>query len=354
MKIIDRYIAVTLIKMILIALFVLVSLFAFLAIIDQLEATGRGNYTVLKALQYVLLIVPQLAYELFPIAAVIGAMTTLGLMARDSELAIIRTSGVSRIRLAYSMTKGGIIIIFLTIIIGEFITPYSQQTAQQLRSVALTEQIALKTKYGFWSRDGLSYINIRKILPGDRVEDIYIYEFDDSNRLRSSIFARSARYIDEQWILEDIEQTQLNYDQVSITHLKKAAWESLLNPDVINLVTIKPQYLTLWGLLDYIDYLEQNDQNSLLYQQALWSKIVNPLVIIIMIILAIPFVHSHSRTTAIGQRVFIGCLIGIIFHLCNQIAGQLGVVFTIHPAVSATLPALLLVSVTLWLMYRHA
>ncbi len=127
----------------------------------------------------------------------------------------------------------------------------------------------------------------------------------------------------------------------------------MLNPDVINLVTIKPQYLTLWGLLDYIDYLEQNDQNSFLYQQAVWSKIANPFVIIIMIILAIPFVHSHSRTTAIGQRVFVGCLIGIIFHLLNQIAGQLGVVYTIHPMISATVPLLLLASVTLWLMRRH-
>ncbi len=353
MKIIDAYIARLLIKTILIALFVLVALFAFLSVIDQLEATGRGNYNVIKALQYVLLTTPRLAYELLLIAAVIGGMTTLGIMSRDSELAVLRTSGVSRFRLAYAMAKGGVVISILTIVIGELITPYSEQTAQQLRSVALTEQITLKSKYGFWSRDGLSFINIRKILPGDRMEDIYIYEFDKNNLLRTSTYAMHAKYVEDQWILENIEKTNLHEDHISIENLKRAAWASILDPDVINLVTMKPQYLTLWGLFDYIRYLKQNEQNSLQYEQALWAKLVNPYIIIIMIILSIPLVRSNSRMTAIGQRVFIGCLAGIVFHLCNQIASNLGVVYEINPALSATFPALMLSAVVFWLLHRH-
>ncbi len=354
MKIIDAYIAKLLIRTILLALFVLVALFAFLSVIDQLEATGRGNYNVIKALQYVLLTTPRLAYEIFPIAAVIGGMTTLGIMSRDSELAVIRTSGVSRFRLAYALAKGGIVIIILTIVVGELIAPYREQKAQHLRSVALTEQITLKSKYGFWSRDGLSFINIRKILPGDRMEDIYIYEFDKNNRLRASTYAKRAEYAEDQWILEDIEKTSLYEDHISIENLNRAAWESILDPDVINLVAIKPQYLTLWGLFDYIHYLKQNEQNSLQYEQALWAKLVNPYIIVFMIILSIPLVRSNPRITAIGQRVFIGCLAGIVFHLCNQIAGHLGVVYEINPALSVTFPALMLSAVVFWLLYRHA
>jgi len=353
MKIIDAYIAKLLIRTILLALFVLVALFAFLSVIDQLEATGRGNYNVIKALQYVLLTTPRLAYEIFPIAAVIGGMTTLGIMSRDSELAVIRTSGVSRFRLAYALAKGGIVIIILNIVIGELIAPYSEQKAQHLRSVALTKQITLKSKYGFWSRDGLSFINIRKILPGDRMEDIYIYEFDKNYLLRTSTYAKYAKYDKDQWILEDIEKTSLHEDHVSIENINRAAWESILDPDVINLVTIKPQYLTLWGLFDYIHYLKQNEQNSLQYEQALWAKLVNPFIIVFMIILSIPLVRSNSRTIVVGQRVFIGCLAGIIFHLCNQIAGHLGVVYEINPALSATFPAMLLSAMVFWLLHRH-
>jgi lipopolysaccharide export system permease protein len=353
MRIIDRYIASLLLKTTFIALLVIVALFAFLSIIDQLEATGRGDYDTFKALQYVMLTIPRLAYELLPIAAVIGGMTTLGIMSRNSELAVIRTSGISRFRLAYAMGKGGIYIILVAIIIGEFIAPYSEQKAQHLRSVALTEQITLKSKHGFWSRDGLSFINIRKILPGDRVEDIYIYEFDNTNRLRTSIHAKYAEYVNKQWLLEGIEQTIIQDKQVSIEWLEQAAWDSLLNPDVINLVTIKPQYLTFWDLFNYISYLKKNQQNSMRYEQALWRKFINPFSIILMIILAIPLVKSNSRMMAIGQRVFIGCLAGIVFHLLNQIAGQLGVVYAINPAVSVISPTILLAILTIWLLRRY-
>ncbi|MBM2829707.1 MAG: export transporter permease LptG [Gammaproteobacteria bacterium] len=354
MRIIDRYIAVTLLKTTLLALFVLITLFAFLSLIDQLEEAGRGHYHVIQAIQYVLLTTPRLAYELIPIAAVIGSMATLGILSHNSELTVLRTSGVSKLRLGFSMCKGGVLLILLAAVIGELIAPYSEQTAQHLRSIALTEQITLKTKYGFWSRDGLSFINIRKILPGDQIEDIYIYEFDDDDQLRTSTYAKRAKYVDSQWLLEDIEQITIHEENVSKQQSKLAAWESLLNPDVINLVTIQPQYLTLWGLFNYISYLKQNEQNSQRYEQALWSKIINPFTIIVMIILAVPLVKSHTTTTAVGQRVFTGCLIGIVFHICNQVAGQLGVVYSINPAISAAVPTILMSVIVIWLFHKAA
>ena len=352
MRILDRYIALTLIKVTLLALFSLVLLFSFFALVDQMDSTGRGNYGVWQALTYVFLTVPRLSFELFPIAAVVGSMATLGMFAKSSELAVIRTSGISQLRLAWSLCKGAAILICISLFVGEVISPYSEVTAQHMRSVALTEQITLKTKYGFWSRDGHSFINIRKILPGDRVEDIYIYEFDDVDRLRTSTFAKRAEYKDDQWVLEDIRQTEITDEGINIKQMNLATWEALLNPDVINLILVKPQFMSLIGLFDYISYLKINGQNSLLYEQALWSKIINPFAIIVMVLIAIPMVKSYSRMTAIGQRVSLGCLIGIIFHIINQIAGHMGVVYNINPALSVTFPTLLMLGVIVWLLRK--
>ena len=138
-----------------------------------------------------------------------------------------------------------------------------------MRSIALTQQIALKTKNGFWSRDGLNFINIRKILPGDRLEEIYIYEFDENDHLRIATHANQARYVNDKWLLENIEQSVIGPDHVSERKIDLAAWNSLLNPDVINLVAVKPQYLTIRGLFEYISYLKKNRQNSFKYEQAL-------------------------------------------------------------------------------------
>ncbi len=348
MKILDRYIALTLIKTSLLALLVLVLLFSFFSLVDQLDATGRGNYGVWQALYYVFLSMPTLLFELFPIAAVIGSMATMGIFAKNSELAVLRTSGISQSRFAWSLCKGAMILILLSLFIGEIISPYTEQTAQHMRSVALSEQITLKTKYGFWSRDGQSFINIRKVLPGDRVEGIYIYEFDEDHRLRTSTYAKRAAFKDKQWVLEDIRQTEISEDGVNLIHMDLAIWEALLSPDVINLIIVKPQFLSFLGLYEYISYLKTNGQNSVIYEQALWSKIINPLAIMVMVLIAVPIVKSYSRMTAIGQRVSLGCLIGIIFHIINQIAGHLGVVYSLNPALSVTFPTVLMLLVISW------
>lgn len=342
--ILDRYIGKSILLISFLALFALVAIFSFFSLVDQLDDTGKGNYGVLQAIQYVLLTIPRLSYELFPIATVIGSMTALGILANTSELAVIRTSGISRMKLAYSLIKTALIFVVISLFIGEVIAPISEQAAQQKRSIALTKQIALKTKNGFWSRDGDNFINIRKILPGDRVEEIFIYEFNEDHQLISSIRAKHAEYAEDRWILYDITKTEISEQQITSKRYDTTEWEALLNPEVIEMVTIKPRYLSIKGLISYIDYLKANNQSSKLYIQAFWAKIINPFAILAMILLAICVVKCEGRPVGLGQRVFIGALIGVTFHLINQVTGHLGIVYGIPSIVSVTLPTLVILT----------
>lgn len=354
MRIIDRYLASTLIRTTALVLFVLMVLFAFFSLIDQLEDTGRGGFTVYHAFEYVALTMPRTVAELFPIAAAIGAMTTLGLFARNSELTIIRAAGISRTRLLAGLLKGGIVLAVIAVLISETIAPYAEQTAQKRRSLAVSNQISLDSRYGFWVRDGNSYINIRKLLPDNEFRDVYIYEFDKQNQLRTSTHARRATYKNGEWHLFKVEQTLIDERQVEKADIDKAIWQSTLSPEVINLVVVEPNYLGLLELRNYIAYLEENNQNTLRYRQALWSKIVYPFSILVLIALAVPLVKTEARSSAIGQRIFIGTLIGILFHIFNQAMVHLGVVFKLDPVFSTTLPSLIVFVVTLWLIRRSA
>jgi lipopolysaccharide export system permease protein len=342
MLILQRYVRDNLLWVTMLALFGLVSLFAFFTLIDQLEDAGRGNYGIPEAVVYTVLTMPRLAYELFPVAAVIGGMAMLGIMARNSELDIIYTSGVSRMRFALMLARSSVLLVVLAVAIGELVAPASEERAQNLRSMSLTEQITLKTRYGFWIRDADSYVNIRKVLPGNRIEEIYFYQFDDRQNLRSSIHAGSAVYVNGQWDMQDITESVISEEAVTRRALQRARWDSLLDPEIINVVTVKPQYLTLPGLTNYIRYLRQNAQNTMLYEQALWAKLVKPFSIIAMLMLAVPLVHGQARSAAVGQRVFMGTLAGLVFHLCNQVSANLGIVYQIHPAISVVAPTVLL------------
>jgi lipopolysaccharide export system permease protein len=329
-----------------------VALLSFFTLIDELGEAGKGSYGIPQVLLYVILTVPRAAYELFPIAAVIGSMVVLGIMAQNSELDVIRTSGVSRFGLAMLLARCGLVLVLISVVLGEFIAPASEEKAQHMRSVAMTRQITLKTKHGLWSRNGNRFINIKKVLSGNRMQDVYIYEFDNDDRLRSSVFAKRAEYRDGHWIMHDIEQSLIDDQGVRRRDIKLATWNSLLDPDMINVVIVKPQSLSIWELAGYIRYLRHNAQNTQIYEQALWSKLIRPFSILAMIMLAVVLVRGHSRYSAIGQRVFIGALAGIIFHLCNEVSAHIGVVYGISPAVSVTAPTLLL-GLTLAFMLRE-
>ncbi|MBA3493716.1 MAG: LPS export ABC transporter permease LptG [Gammaproteobacteria bacterium] len=334
----DRYIARIVMISIASVLVVLVAVFSFFKFIDELDQVGRGGYGILTIVEFVFFSTPRLTYELFPIAALIGTLIGLGTLVRNSEMIVIRTSGVSLARIVLSVMKLGSVFVLASLVVGEFIAPPSEEVAQHRKSIATTNQIALRTAGGFWARDGRSYINIRRVLPGNRVEGVYIYEFDDQNRLRVSTSARQAYYKQGRWVLEKINQTVFDADRVRKRRMEHAPWDSLLDPKLINLAAINPQHLSMINLYNYIRFREANGQNSRYYRHALWAKLSYPLATGVMVFLAIPIVLVTAQKAGIGQRVVIGSCIGLVFHIINKAAGSLGVVFDLSPVLSAMFP----------------
>jgi len=352
MKILDRYIGWNIVSSTLTVLFVLVALFSIFAFIDQLEDIGRANYGLAKAVVFVVFSVPSLTYELFPMAALIGSLIGFGTMMRNGEIAVIRCVGVRKSRVVAAVIKGGSVLLCVAFLIGEFIAPPSEQFAREYRNVAINDQVTFKSENGFWARDANSYINIREILPGDQLRDVFIYEFDDANKLRLSTYAEFARYFGKEWVLQNISQTVLGDEGLQKRTLPEAAWESILKPDLLQMVTINPDSLSIWNLFKYSRFLRNNGQNAQRYEHVMWVKLTYPLACVMMVALAVPMVLRASRSFTVGQGVLGGGLIGLGFHLLNQAAGHLGVVYEIPPLLSATGPALLMTAAVAYLLAR--
>ncbi len=345
MKILDRYIGWTIISTTLTVLVVLVGIFTFFAFIDQLEDVGHGVYTVWKAAGYVALNTPGLTYQLFPMAALIGALLGFGTLMRNGEITVIRAAGVPKARVVGAVLKSGLIMLWIVFLVGELAAPPAERIARDLRNNALNEHVSFQSEHGFWSRDGRSYVNIRQILPGDQLREIYIYEFDDLNRLKSSTYAESARYVGQDWILQNISRTEMDDEGLRARHLDEAPWDSRLKPELLAMVTIEPKSLDVLSLVRYTRFLSRNGEDSERYQHALWTKLTYPLATVVMVLLAVPMVLRANRSVTVGQRVLVGALIGLGFHLLNQAAGHLGVVYEVPPFLSAAGPGLLMLLV---------
>ncbi len=341
LAILGRYIGRTVLAAIATVLAIVVSVFSFLEFIEELDQLGKGRYGIVQVAEYVLLSVPRLTYDLFPVAALVGCMVGIGSLVGNGEVTAMRAAGLSRARTVGAIMQAGVLLMVVALLLGEFVAPQSEQLAQHRRSIATTDQIALKSRYGFWARDGQSFINIRKVLPGNRVEKVSIFELDDRFRLLKTTVARSAYYAEGQWMLEDIRQTVFENQRVKHLRLERAKWESLLDPNLVRLVVVNPNRLSVADLYRYVTFLDNNGQNSLRYRQALWLKLSFPLATGAMVFLGIPIVLSARRGASTGQRVFIGSCVGLVFHITNKTTGALGLVYDLHPALSALFPTVL-------------
>ena len=352
MKILDRHIRKTILASVFSTLIVLIGLFTFFEFIDELDSLGKGNYGLFDAIMFVLLKIPSLAYHLFPLAGLIGSLIALGTLMSQNEIIIMQNAGISFQRIVYSIMKPGVIVIIIAIILGEFIVPVTEQYANYTRSVKINDQITLKTRNGLWVREGQSYLNVRTILPGNTIKYIYMYSFDNNNRLIKSSYADSASYHNGKWHLKNVSQTHISNRAVTLDTNLDETWDSLLRPGLLSLVTIKPENLSIFDLVNYTKYLKKNNRNSQTYRQAFWSKIFYPLSSGVLIFLAIPIVLGATQTQNLGQRIFIGVVIGLIFHIINQAMGNIGLVYNLPPLATVVSPIVATFFIGWFLMRR--
>ncbi len=352
MKTLDRYLAVHVIWGTLLTLCVLLALFTFIALVDELGDVGKGNYTVVRAFEYMMLTLPQRAFLLFPFAALVGTLISLGTLSSSSELTVMRASGMSTARISGAVLSAGLVLAILSMIIGEFLAPFTERLANERRSVAISSQIDVKTNYGFWVRDGSSFVNIRQALPDNRAENIYIYEFDADKQLRVATYAAKARYDAGRWMLENIRQSSILEHRVRSQQMEQAVWESTFKPELVDVVAVKPESLSVTGLYRYMNYLRVNGLSTARFELAFWTKIVYPLATVVMIFFALPIVLGILGSAGVGQRILIGSMVGMVFHVVNQISGNIGLVYGLSPFFSAAIPTLVFFAIGVAMMRR--
>jgi len=352
MRLIDRYIGRTVLVHTGVVLMVLLAMYTFSSFVAEMDNVGKGEYRFLDAVQYVLMLVPRQAYELFPLVALLGSMLGLGSLASSSELTVIRSAGISIRRLSFSVLKVGGLLVLVAAILGEVVAPPLEKYARMERAKALAENISLNTENGLWARDESTFINIDRLLPDGLATGITLYQLGENGRLKEAVSARRGQYREGVWQLENVRTSIFTEDGVRVTHDERIRWQSSLTPGVINVVAIPPENLSAYDLFNLVIYLRTNGLDSGRYELAFWTRIVAPVATAGMVLLALPFVFGSLRTVSIGQRIMVGALLGIGFYLFNAIFSRLGLIYNLPPFLAATLPALILFALWFYMMRR--
>lgn len=342
MKIFRRYLAREVSAAILLVLAGFLALFGFFDLIAEVKNVGEGSYQLHHALSFVALRLPGRVYELMPIAVLIGTLYALSTLARHSEITVLRASGLSTRRLLGCLFQVAAAYALLTFVIGEWVAPPCERAAQQLRLAAKGAVVGQDMRSGLWVKDERSFINVRTVLPDTRLRDIRIYEFDTDAHLTSVTDAAEGAYLPPAgWRLSGVVRTLLYGERSEVVRIPEMEWRSALNPDILSVLLIAPERMSVLHLAAYTKHLTENNQKTQRYDIALWKKLIYPLAALVMVALALPFGYTHNRVAGVSLKIFSGVMIGVFFHMLNGLFSSLGAINGWSPLLSALAPSAL-------------
>lgn len=350
---ISRYLEAAALRAIILVAAGLTALFSLFGFVEQLAFVGQGHYHLAGALAYVLLTVPSRLLQVAPVSMLLGCLLTLGALARGSELAAMRSLGMSEGRIILSMLKLALPILAGLFLLAQFVIPPAQQRAQTLRTAALFSSSLHNDQDSFWAENNGRYLNVRHFGYGDTPEDIEILSFAPNGALQSFIRANRAEIRpDGVWLLSGVVRKQVAASRFETERLPSLPWRSFISRKQIELLRLSPQNMPPLALYRHVRVLKRRHLPALRYEQELWQRASLPLSIIAMIMIAAPFAFGLPRSQSAGQHLMIGGLLGIVFTLIQQIGGRLELLFGLDPMTTSLTPPLLLMALALYLIQR--
>ena len=348
-----RYLSREIYAAVLLVLLAFLGLFAFFDLVNELDEVGKNSYMLYHAAIYVAMIMPGRVYELMPIAVLIGTLYALTTFARHSEITVLRASGLSTTRFLFALLGIGSVFVALTFIFGEYLAPPAERAAQQWRLAATRSMVSQELRTGLWVRDGRRFVNVRSVLPDTSLEGVRIYEFDERAALVSISEAQTGVHEGavEGWRLRNVQQTRFLGDRTDTWVLPDLVWKSELTPEVLSVLMVVPERMSVTTLYSYIRHLEENNQRTTRYEIALWKKLAYPFAALVMMGLALPFGYMQTRMGGVSLKVFSGIMIGVGFHLLNGLFSNLGVINGWIPAVAALTPSIVFLLAAMTMMW---
>jgi lipopolysaccharide export system permease protein len=338
-NILDRYLYRVVLVYTGMAMAVLLILGALFLFISQQSDIGVGSYSATDAFLFTMLNLPQSAFELLPIGAMIGALMGLGNLAAGSELVVTRASGVSVWRIAWPVGLAGLTLSLIMYGIGEYAAPPMAQFAKREKTTSKLADVSFAGSSSAWVKDGNLILRVQTGEIDRAFGGVSLFQLDGPTKLRSIQRAERISVADPgRWSLHNVATSRFAEDHIESELVSGIMMQSTVNPEFLGLAATDPQLLTLRGLASYIDHLRRNSLDTAFLEIGYWSRIARLFAVIVVTLLSLPFVFGPLRTTGAGTRTVIGVMLGVVFFLINRTIENGGQLFGLNPALVGWLP----------------
>jgi len=327
----------------------LVSVLQLLDLLANMDAVMNGvGATGASALDYVLLRLPQLMSEFIPFSALLATLLTLAALNQNSEIIIMKASGLSAHRILFPLGLPCLLIALLHFTFNETVVTQSTAKLNYWADNDYAAGLPPPPEYAKNARivDGTTLVIAQSITRSGNIvllDKVSLYERDDIGLPTSLVRAGFASYVNEGWTLYEVRYFNPVTHELKV--VESMPWNIDATPDSFLASTIKPDHVTsakLWGAIQELDK-EGRPVDTLL--ASFYQKFFAPMATLLMPLLGAIAGFGVHRAGSLLVRVVMGMALGFSYFVADNFMLAMGEFGVAPPLLAAGAPFLLFLTV---------
>ena len=347
-RIIDGYVLREFVGMFLLVLSTFVMLMIIFTFFDLVGDILRNHIALIVVGDYLINLTPSMIYQIAPLAVLISALVTFGVLNRNSEIVAMKATGISLYRLVVPVVSIATVLALSLFAFDQYYLPQANRRQEALRSVikGRPAQTFLhpEQKWIFGQRPepnepGVIYYYEFFDADSNEFANISVFEFNPNTfELTRRIFARRAAWdpVLSNWSFENGWLRDMQ--GANITNYRPFPHaifpEIHAGPDYFKKEALQSQEMNFGQLDHYIRDLRQSGFDTMRLRVALWHKIAYPLVAVVMAMLAIPFALSMGRRGSL-TGIAVAIAVALAYWVVDGLFGAMGSVNYLPAAMAA-------------------
>jgi len=353
-RLLDRYVIRLYLRIFALAFVGMLSLFYIATFIDLSDKLFKGQTNLPQLLTFFWYSTPQFVYYVMPIAALITALVTVGLLTRSSELIVMRACGISLYRSALPLVAIGALWSAILFGLGESILAEANREAQALNHVirgGSARTFDVLNRQWVAGKDGSLYNYLLFDPRQVEIDGLSVYRFAaDRWDLSSRTFVSRARFVDGTWQGSGGWERQFDAkDDVAIYRPFEREVVAIETADYFMTERPDAERMSYRQLRQYIAELQTSGFNVVPYVVALHRKVSFPFITVIMTLIAVPFAVTTGRRGAL-YGIGVGIVLALGYWLIFSVFAAIGTAGLVAPLLAAWAPNILFTASAAYLL----
>ncbi|MEW6323760.1 MAG: LPS export ABC transporter permease LptG [Nitrospirota bacterium] len=311
-------------------------------IFTRLRRDAANPLPLGKFAAYLLLHFGQMLLILVPIATLMAAILSLGLMSKRHELLAMRTAGLAPWRIVLPLVLFGILSSSLLAAANWTVIPVATRQAELIRDSQLPAR-AKKALFGqnrVWLQvDRQRLMNIQLVHPTLAVlHGVTIYRLAPDFSLEELTEAASIEYREGQWWIAEGTRWRFQPDRSVVTEaLHRTPVDLNKNPSDFRDIVLDPDEVDGPQLAQYIDQLRRSGLASARYEINYYAKLAVPASSALLMLIGVALGMRYGRGPQVAQNVAAAIMISIVYALAHAYAVASGLKGLLDPPAAAWL-----------------